>query len=84
MELKETGKRNKLFISHCSEIDQTASEIAEYFEAEGIACWIDHRDISSGKNYMEVIKRAISNECFGAIFLLEEHAVKSIDRKSVV
>lgn len=81
MELKETGKRNKLFISHCSEIDQTASEIAEYFEAEGIACWIDHRDISSGKNYMEVIKRAISNECFGAIFLLEEHAVKSIQIK---
>ena len=37
MELKETGKRNKLFISHCSEIDQTASEIAEYFEAEGIS-----------------------------------------------
>ena len=48
-----------IFICFSSKDEAVAREIVEFFELEGIKCWISFRDFPAGHNYQENIVKAI-------------------------
>jgi formylglycine-generating enzyme required for sulfatase activity len=50
-----------VFLAHSSQDEETASRILEYFEREGIKCWIAPRDIPLGEQWAEAILDAIED-----------------------
>lgn len=69
-------KQKDVFISHSSMEKETAEELCNYFESNGLSCWIAPRDVRAGKAYSSEIVTGIENS--GLFFLLlTENANKS-------
>jgi hypothetical protein len=49
----------RVFISHASKDENTATAICDALESRGIQCWIAARDIVPGENFQEAIVAAI-------------------------
>lgn len=65
-----------VFISYSSENREQAQQICEILKNNGFDCWIDRKGIRGGKDYAEVIPKAIKNSrCF--LLLLTKSAQKS-------
>lgn len=50
-----------IFISYSSNQKSIADGVCQYFEENGISCWMDSREISSGDSYGDLIEEAIKN-----------------------
>lgn len=65
-----------VFISYSSQNRAQALQICDVLEKNGFVCWIDRSGIRGGKDYAEVIPKAIkSSRCF--LLLLTRDAQKS-------
>lgn len=66
----------QVFISYttCNKVQTT--EIRDYLERQGIACWMGNRDIPGGANYTKEITTAI-RECEVFVLILSAEAQKS-------
>lgn len=62
-----------VFLAHSSKDEETASRILEYFEREGIKCWIAPRDIPLGVQWAEAILDAIE-EASAMLLVFSESA----------
>jgi hypothetical protein len=70
------NKQKDVFISHSSMEKAIAEELCNYFESNGLSCWIAPRDVRAGKAYASEIVTGIENS--GLFFLLlTENANKS-------
>lgn len=54
-------EHKNVFISYSSKDQETAFNICNLLEAEGISCWIAPRNVTGGKSYGREILEAISN-----------------------
>jgi hypothetical protein len=71
-------KQKDIFISHSSKEKAIAEELCNYFESNGLSCWIAPRDVRAGEAYSSEIVTGIENS--GLFFLLlTENANKSDD-----
>ncbi len=54
----------QVFISYSNKNEtdrRVADTIYDTLKAVGIPCWVAHRDIGAGKNWLDEISKAISN-----------------------
>jgi len=51
---------HEIFISYAREDQSIADAVSNALEEEGLLCWIDHRDIASGRQWREAIVEAIT------------------------
>jgi hypothetical protein len=54
----------QVFISYSNKNEtdrRVADTIYDTLKARGISCWVAHRDIGAGKNWLDEISKAISN-----------------------
>lgn len=68
---------NHIFISYSTRDAKMANQLVEYLEQNGIDCWIAPRNISSGRNYTDVIDTAIKN-CAAIVLIFSEHSARSL------
>jgi hypothetical protein len=64
---------HRVFISYSSQDERAADAICTALEAEGIRCWISHRDNQAGAAWSEVILAAIHSARV-VVLLLSEHS----------
>jgi hypothetical protein len=69
-----------IFICFSSKDEAAAREIVEFFELEGIKCWISFRDVPAGHNYQESIVKAIEGAA-GLVFLFSGNSNESNEVK---
>ena len=69
-----------IFICFSSKDEAAAREIVEFFELEGVKCWISFRDVPAGHNYQENIVNAIEG-ARGLVFLFSENSNASDEVK---
>ncbi len=69
-----------IFICFSSKDEAAAREIVEFFELEGIPCWISFRDVPAGHNYQETIVKAIEGAA-GLVFLFSANSNQSNEVK---
>lgn len=50
-----------VFISHSSQEDELADMIRQRLISSGVECWVDHRDIPAGKQWPDVVLKAITD-----------------------
>ncbi len=65
-----------LFICFSSKDGESALEIVESLESEGLKCWISSRDVPPGQNYQETIVEALE-AARGLVFLFSEGSAGS-------
>ncbi len=63
----------RVFISYSSQDERVADAVCEALEANGIRCWISHRDNKPGATWSEMILAAIG-EARVVVLILSEHS----------
>lgn len=74
-----------IFISYSSSDEQIANQICEYFEKEGLSCWIAPRNIQVGKEYGGEIIKGIEESkvfflCLTKASNESQHVLREVER----
>ncbi len=71
-----SGGSRSVFLSYASHDAETANNVCQFLESQGISCWLAPRDVRPGTEYADAIVAAI-NEAKAVVLVLSGSAVAS-------
>jgi hypothetical protein len=72
-----------IFICFSSKDAETAHQVVEFLESEGLKCWISTRDVPPGQNYQETIVNALDTSQAVAFLFSDNSGTSSEIRKEL-